>query len=378
MTAAITSDLPSANPDETLQIANGSELLLGANEESLVFVGERKTYVRVSSLGAAIVRIISERESITRTQLMVELRQGGTTSSNVSDAAIDAFLERLRSVGALASDASPVRSETETRVLFRPKTRLPLRVVLFRPKAVLGRRLFILIRKQQRPIRSGLISIVILLCGFGVAQTFRTLGHASGQPWWIAVAAGVLLHGSLHEACHALTASWFGVRIRAAGVALLYWFIPVLYVDRTDSYRISARRSRAAIALAGPVFDAIGCGITGLLSNAGGTAGATFSALSLCQGMILLSNINPLFPTDGYHALEAASGELNVRGRALRLIASALRLRELPAELKNLPRTTSLVYVAYAIAAFLYVVVCLYMLGLLLPRLTTLVAEYAR
>jgi putative peptide zinc metalloprotease protein len=212
----------------------------------------------------------------------------------------------------------------------------------------------------------------------GATQGLRVLGPVSQQPLWISVAAGILLHGSLHECSHALASSWGGVKIRGAGVALLYWVIPVLYVDRTDSYRLADRNSRIGIALAGPVFDAAGCGIAGMLSIIGGTVGTSFAWLSFFQALIFLSNINPLLPSDGYHALEAASGELNVRGRAMQLLLGHLGVRRLPPHLANLSARKKVLYMAYGFAAFVYVAMCLTALLLLVPTIVTAIGEYSR
>jgi putative peptide zinc metalloprotease protein len=172
---------------------------------------------------------------------------------------------------------------------------------------------------------------------------------------WPLLVVAILLHGCLHETSHTLVTSGAGIKVRDAGFAILYWFLPVLYVDRTDAYRLQDPRQRAWIAVAGPLWDATGAGLTALLSwYCAGITAATLRALSLCQLLFLVSNLNPFLPSDGYHAVEALAGELNFRGRAFSVLLHRLRIRSLPPYLCGISKRKQWFCCAYSVASAAY------------------------
>jgi putative peptide zinc metalloprotease protein len=154
---------------------------------------------------------------------------------------------------------------------------------------------------------------------YAVARGGVTIKHADvSLPFII---GGLLLHAIIHELSHALVGSYYGVKIREFGIALLYYFLPVAYTDRTDAYRLRDFNSRAAIAMAGPMFDLYGAGISAAASClTSGTAAVNFRLLMWMQVITFISNLNPLMPGDGYHVLEAWFGALNFRRRAFSLL----------------------------------------------------------
>jgi putative peptide zinc metalloprotease protein len=355
-------------PDLQLQLAYGSELLSGANQEPILFIPSRNTYLRLSSFGARTVSLIAGRRQLSRGELILLLRDTGAGSDVLSEAALDCFLGQLRTAGALTSDAPVHTAERKGRFAFRPRTRLPVRI------AVLRRDL----KPRVAPLVVCAMMATTVFAGLAVANALPGADPVLRIPAWFVVAAGVLLHGILHEIAHTLTIRWYGVPIRGAGVALLYWLIPVFYVDRTDSYRVAARRPRVAIALAGPVFDALACALTAVLAQMGGAAGPVFASLCTIQVLILLSNLNPLLPTDGYHALEAGVGELNVRGRVLRFLLHAVGLRPLPVHLARFSARQKAFYMGYGFVALLYIASCVTAVVLLLPMAVKQIAASFR
>jgi putative peptide zinc metalloprotease protein len=145
------------------------------------------------------------------------------------------------------------------------------------------------------------------------------------------------------------------VKIREFGIALLYYFLPVAYTDRTDAYRLRDFNSRAAIAMAGPMFDLYGAGISAAASClTSGTAAVNFRLLMWMQVITFISNLNPLMPGDGYHVLEAWFGALNFRRRAFSLLFRRLSFRELPPNLQGLDAGQQFGHLAYAVAALAY------------------------
>ncbi len=207
------------------------------------------------------------------------------------------------------------------------------------------------------------------VCGFAAGAT-TLVGHdASVSPFALrdglvgaapvfAVALVVqLLAVLVHECAHALVAQVLKVPVRALGFAMLFFFMPVAYVDRTDAYRVRSRGGRLALALAGIVSDGILCGATALVaSNASGLVQQVALVLLAYQLLGLLFNVNPLLPTDGYVALEISLGLVDLRGRSFALVGSLLRRRELPPYLARLGRAARTGYVLYAVFASAYVV----------------------
>jgi putative peptide zinc metalloprotease protein len=61
-----------------------------------------------------------------------------------------------------------------------------------------------------------------------------------------------------------------------------------------------------------------------------------------------------LFPTDGYHALEAAFGGLNFRRRAFGYAGHRILRRPLPSALVSTSRTQRVGYTLYTAVAVLY------------------------
>ena len=159
----------------------------------------------------------------------------------------------------------------------------------------------------------------------------------------------------LHEGAHAVALGYQGVRVNSAGVGLMMWLIPVGYVDRTDAYRVRSKRGRVAIALAGPAVDVVVAGVAGTVALvSSGTTEATAKALMLFLTAALMFNLNPMLPTDGYHALEAAAGGLNARARGFAFLRALLTRKPLPGHLAPVRPIGAIGYLALAIGTVAY------------------------
>lgn len=131
----------------------------------------------------------------------------------------------------------------------------------------------------------------------------------------------------LHELAHAYAAHWAGVPVRVMGVGLIV-FLPRLYTDVTDSWRIGDRRKRMLIDGAGMAVELVLGGIASLVwaTTGPGTLNAmcyyivTVSALNT-----MLINGNPLLRFDGYYLLMDATGIDNLSTRANSRIKNLLR-----------------------------------------------------
>lgn len=169
---------------------------------------------------------------------------------------------------------------------------------------------------HTRCTRVGLIGLALAsLALLIVAASQFPAGHL--HVIWPAVIVVVLVEITAHEYAHATVCRTLGVRIREAGIMLWRWFLPVPYVDCTDIYRLPGKRPRVLVALAGPYVDLVAAGAcsAAALETTGAVSASAF-VLVLAMAAALARNLMPVLPTDGYHALQAVTGELNLRGRS--------------------------------------------------------------
>ena len=169
-------------------------------------------------------------------------------------------------------------------------------------------------------------------------------------PQGLAIAfVGLFLAGLGHEAAHAIATKATGRRVGRAGLGLMF-FTPVIYVDTSDAWLIDRRR-RVFVNAAGPVFNFALAGALALAAAA--SSGNTKSVLLWLAGINLVSlvfNLSPLLEFDGYYVLSDLTNVTRLRRKALRYV-----FEELPAR-PRLPRTRlEAGYVAYGVAALLYV-----------------------
>lgn len=335
-----------------MRLAADSELTSGPHDEPLLYVSHRRSYLRLSPLAADVVRILAASGGTSAEELIASLRNEHPQLRADQNSHILAFLDRLIEADAIQfSEAVPKEDAAARQIGFQPKSRLPLRVRLFSPNRPVAPVFSAwLYRNRLAFLAAASVLLAIALARFIAAPQIQW----SSISWPLLVAA-ILLHGCLHETSHTLAASGAGIKIRDAGFAILYWFLPVLYVDRTDAYRLRNPRQRTWIAIAGPLWDATEAGLAALAAwSTSGNIAATFQALSLCQLLFLFSNLNPFLPSDGYHAMEALAGELNFRGRAISVLLHRLRLRPLPPYLRGISARKQWFCCAYGMASAAY------------------------
>lgn len=195
------------------------------------------------------------------------------------------------------------------------------------------------------------VAVVGYAAGFSMlARLGLDLDRTPTVAFLVAVAIQ-LVSVLLHESWHGIVAGLNGHPIRGLGVALVFWVAPVAYVDRTDSYRVRSRAGRVAIATAGMVSDGWVCGLTAIAAiHEDGLWGQVTWFLLTFQLIMLLANLNPLMPSDTVAAVEAATGLIDVRGRALEYVRHRLLRRELPLHLQRVSRRARAGYLIYGLA----------------------------
>ncbi|MCT1395252.1 hypothetical protein M4D51_05890 [Microbacterium sp. p3-SID338] len=276
------------------------------------------------------------------------------------------FLEALRQNKVLNIQPTEEGTAPQDRVLNRARAdffrRIPLSRQFGSQLAKLGARVRALPRGSRIVTASlllaGLLSWAVWLLREGA---FANASVLVVEPI-VLVGAGAVIVATLwlHECAHAFAMGFNRLEVREMGLGLALYVVPVAYVDRGAVYALRSRAGRAAIALAGPLLD--GVMILFAVTLAVVTQGwmsEVFSAVFIGQSYLLAINLNPLFRTDGYHALEAVLGATNMRSRAIAYVFSSMRRLPQPLYLRSVSPVVKAGYIAYLAAGVLYVGVLL-------------------
>lgn len=161
-----------------------------------------------------------------------------------------------------------------------------------------------------------------------------------------------------HELSHAYVARSFGCRVRKMGIAFVV-FLPRLYTDTTDSWRIADRKKRFLIDGAGIICELLLGGLAALfwLNSTPGIANTVayyIFAVSIINTILI--NGNPLIRFDGYYMLMDMTNIDNLQKRGLDLVRSFWRthlfgIQSDPDPAKGWRR---IFLVIYGISSFIY------------------------
>ena len=170
---------------------------------------------------------------------------------------------------------------------------------------------------------------------------------------------GLMAIKILHELGHAYTAVRYGCRVPTMGLGFLI-MVPVLYTDTTDSWRLTVRKQRAAIAAAGMVVELSVAMLATFLWNfcpEGIVKSMLFVLATTSWVTGLLINLNPLLRFDGYYVLSDWLGVPNLQSRAFGF--GRWKLREWlfawgDAPPEQMPPQRQSVLIAYAWAVWVY------------------------
>lgn len=148
--------------------------------------------------------------------------------------------------------------------------------------------------------------------------TFVDLFTMAGVVWF-----GVTLFclKVVHELGHAFTAKRFGCRVPNMGLALLV-MVPMLYTDVNDAWKLTSRRQRLSIGLAGVTAElccaAIALFAWGFLPSGPARSVAFLVATSTWITTVLI-NLSPFMRYDGYFVLSDWLETPNLHTRAFAL-----------------------------------------------------------
>ena len=198
----------------------------------------------------------------------------------------------------------------------------------------------------------GLIGLYLVARQWDVfLDTFVDMFTVQGAIWF-ALTLGFLK--VVHELGHAYTAKRFGLRVPTMGIALLV-MVPVLYTDVNESWKLTARRQRIGIGIAGVTAElccaAMAMCAWGFLPN-GPVRSAAFLVATSTWITTVLINLSPFMRYDGYYVLSDLLETPNLHTRAFALARWWMReillgLGDEPPEDLPAPRRRLLVFFAF-------------------------------
>jgi putative peptide zinc metalloprotease protein len=148
--------------------------------------------------------------------------------------------------------------------------------------------------------------------------TFDYFFTAKGVMWYLLALVFVKV---IHELGHGITASYYGCRIPTMGVAFMVLF-PILYTDTSEVWKLSLRRSRLAVAIAGVGAELIMAVFATVLWNflpegAGRNGVVMIATVTWITSLAI--NLNPWMRFDGYYLLADYLAMDNLQERAFSL-----------------------------------------------------------
>ncbi|MEO3941701.1 daptide biosynthesis intramembrane metalloprotease [Paenarthrobacter nicotinovorans] len=240
--------------------------------------------------------------------------------------AVTGIVRQLAPTGIFDGGAAPVAMP---RVQFRPP--LTVQFTLFNPAPLL---------QFFRPVvavmaRPGIAVVALLLLLGGLVGAFmagpsmwRVLSTPLPVEAYLYVVAAMFFSTLLHELGHGMALTYFGGTPRRVGI-MLFYLSPAFFCDVTDGWRLSARKQRVLVALAGPlVHVALGSIVLAaqvLLPESPVKDAAVLYGV-ICYAVAVL-NLFPFIKLDGYVALMSAVDIPHLRKKALEALAEVAGYR---------------------------------------------------
>ena len=382
-TARTTPTIPGSRPTSPIpRLRRGVSLIVGMDNQPMLFDSDSGKYHR---LGAAAAFIVGQFDGVRPLPTIIEELPQDIDEAGAQR--ITGLVDNLRDKGLLAggepasaasadpaapdASAAPVRTRrSRGRHTAQPRRARHLKVERPRrsggwwlPRIIIARKYHRIVAPVvtllQRLPAPALSWVFLALAACGYAAGAMALSSLAGGPRpgvlvFVTAVAIQLVSILLHESWHAIVAGYLGTPIRGLGVALMFWAIPIAYVDRTDSYRVRSRLGLAMLAIAGMCSDGVVCGIEAAVA-ASSAGQARQVALTLCafQLTMLFTNSNPLTQSDGVAAIEALTGSVNLRGRSMLVLRCALRRVPLPPALAVMRRSARWGYFLYGLLSSL-------------------------
>ena len=352
-TATSTPMSPGSAPTNPIpRLRRGVSLIVGMDNQPMLFDSDSGKYHR---LGAAAAFIVNQFDGVRSLPTIIEelpqdIDEAGAKriTSLVGNLRDKSLLVGSEPAPAAAVPAAPARTRrTRGRHTAQPRQARHLKVERPRrsggwwlPRIIIARKYHRIVAPivtllQRLPARAlSWVFLALAVCGYAAGAMALSSLAGGPRPGVLVVITAVviqLVSILLHESWHAIVAGYLGTPIRGLGVALMFWAIPIAYVDRTDSYRVRSRSGLTMLALAGIFSDGVVCGLEAAIAWAS-TGTVRQVALTLCafQLTMLVTNLNPFTQSDGVAAVEAATGSVNLRGRSMFVLRRVLTRQPLP------------------------------------------------
>ena len=355
------------------RLRRGVSLIVGMDDQPMLFDSDSGKYHR---LGAAAAFIVCQFDGVRPLPTIIEELPQDIDEAGAQR--ITGLVDNLRDKGLLAGGEpapavpeAPVRTRrTRGRHTAQPRQARHLKVERPRrsggwwlPRIIIARKyhrivapIVTLLQRLPAPALSW-VFLALAVCGYAAGAMVLSSLAGGSRPGVLVLVTAVaiqLVSILLHESWHAIVAGYLGTPIRGLGVALMFWAVPIAYVDRTDSYRVRSRSGLTMLALAGIFSDGVVCGLEAAIAWAS-TGTVRQVALTLCafQLTMLVTNLNPLTQSDGVAAIEAATGSVNLRGRSMFVLRCVLRRQPLPPALAVMRPAVRWGYFIYGLACSL-------------------------
>ncbi|OLO84278.1 hypothetical protein BKH13_04785 [Actinomyces naeslundii] len=334
------------------RLRRGVSLIVGMDNQPMLFDSDSGKYHR---LGAAAAFIVNQFDGVRSLPTIIEelpqdIDEAGAKriTSLVDNLRDKSLLVGSEPAPAAAVPAAPARTRrTRGRHTAQPRQARHLKVERPRrsggwwlPRIIIARKYHRIVAPivtllQRLPARAlSWVFLALAVCGYAAGAMALSSLAGGPRPGVLVVITAVviqLVSILLHESWHAIVAGYLGTPIRGLGVALMFWAIPIAYVDRTDSYRVRSRRGLTMLALAGIFSDGVVCGLEAAIAWAStGTVRQVVLTLCAFQLTMLVTNLNPFTQSDGVAAVEAATGSVNLRGRSMFVLRRILTRQPLP------------------------------------------------
>ncbi len=265
------------------------------------------------------------RKGITAENLIQEVKATSTVVLEIDE--VEEFFEMAFRLGLLnlpkPSEQLLREKESKKEGLFKWLlfNYLYLRIPLLHPDNFLSKTLpFVmpLVSKQALITYAAITCVGLLLILTMFDEYLYTFTYFFNFEGFVAYTCAVSAVKVIHEFSHAYTAKYYKVHVPTMGIALIVLW-PVLYTDVTDAWKLSKRKQRLAISLAGVISELIIAGLAtlGWALTSPGILHSIFFILSSASWITsLFVNLNPAMRFDGYYILTDLWGIDNLRARA--------------------------------------------------------------
>ncbi|MGF7050665.1 putative peptide zinc metalloprotease protein [Paenibacillus sp. DS2015] len=198
------------------------------------------------------------------------------------------------------------------------------------------------------------ISIPIFSLCVAIITMLRFSSSYKTANFWYLIIPLMFIQIIIHEIFHAVCSLRLGGKIRSIGFGLLYYIIPVGYIDVTDNHLLG-RKKRAVIALAGPMFDSLAILLTVSCVWLVPSISDVLYTFLMLQFSILIFNCNLLLPSDGLRFVENWVNVVHLRKHSFEILKHSVLRQPLPIYLSRFSFKKRCLYIIYSITATLYI-----------------------